>query len=137
MGMGCGTSKLGPAVAENLIGSSLIESARRKKNTLSKHCHLLNLIDESVDSLRTFRELGIQVQQPWHDWKAFLHDKNDNPEEEQVFVWAISNRQLAEVMVKLGSMATEQMQIDLEYLRKQNAYIATLRQIHHELKVFD
>lgn len=37
----------------------------------------------------------------------------------------------------VASQAAEQSQVNLELIRKQNSYIATLRQVLQELKVFD
>jgi hypothetical protein len=85
--MGCGASH-GPAVAEHLLGSApLAEKVRRKKNHLLRHEHLLNAIDETIDALKAFREYALQIQQPWQDLKAFIHDKEDNPDELQVMLF--------------------------------------------------
>ena len=83
--MGCGSSSMTPAVEETVMPSkSIMESARRKKNQFHKHSHLLNIIDETVDSMKDFRSYAVQRQQPWNDFKAFLHDDTDNPNESEV-----------------------------------------------------
>ncbi len=72
---------------ENVIATGHnADASRRKKNNGANHANLLNVIDESVDAMRKFREFAIEIQQPWADMKAFLHDDNENPGEIEVRV---------------------------------------------------
>lgn len=68
--------------ASPVKNTSLAENMRQRKNLRQRHGNLLNVIDESVDVTKAFKELAIQSRQPGLFWQAWAEDKSDNPEGE-------------------------------------------------------
>lgn len=87
--MGCGASsqldvKEGRASVERgaVKNTSVAENLRQRSNLRHRHGNLLNVIDESIDVTKAFKELAIQSRQPGLFWTAWLADAVEVPADE-------------------------------------------------------
>ena len=82
--MGCGSS-VAAKVQDVLPAPDVRKSTRkRRKNMKLVHGHLLNTLDETVETAKLHREYATQRRQPWADWLGWLADEEDNSNEHRV-----------------------------------------------------
>ncbi|EDQ87610.1 uncharacterized protein MONBRDRAFT_27150 [Monosiga brevicollis MX1] len=125
--MGCGSSTA-VVVRDTLPAPDARKTnKKRRRNMKAPHGHLLNTLDETIETAKAWREYATQRRQHFADWHAWLGDETENPNEHRL-------RKACQARI---AEAEDQSAHDVDMLSHYNAQVANLQEVLKVLKEHD